>query len=72
MSGADDREPDSGRESDLGARVRAFRDAVLADADLDELALTMSLAFQPELDVVSALADLDELAPSAPHRHATP
>jgi regulator of sirC expression with transglutaminase-like and TPR domain len=62
MSGADDR----GSESDLAARVRAFRDAVLADADLDELALTMSQALQPELDVVSSLADLDELAAECP------
>jgi regulator of sirC expression with transglutaminase-like and TPR domain len=62
MSGADDQ----GRESDLAARVRAFREAVLAGADLDELALTMSQALQPELDVVSALADLDELAAECP------
>jgi regulator of sirC expression with transglutaminase-like and TPR domain len=46
--------------------VEAFRHAVLGDADLDELALTMSMAFAPDLDVVSYLADLDELAAACP------
>jgi regulator of sirC expression with transglutaminase-like and TPR domain len=39
---------------------------MLSDADLDELSLTMSQALQPDLDVLSALADLDELAAACP------
>lgn len=62
MSGAGD----AARSSELAARVAPFRDAVLADADLDELALTMSQALQPDLDVLSSMADLDELAAACP------
>ena len=46
--------------------MEPFRHAVLGDADLDELALTMSMAFAPDIDVVSYLADLDELAAACP------
>jgi regulator of sirC expression with transglutaminase-like and TPR domain len=57
---------DRGAESELLQRVEPFRHAVLGDADLDELALTVSLALQPDLDVVARLADLDELAAAVP------
>lgn len=46
--------------------MEAFHHAVLGDADLDELALTMSMALDPDLDLVSYLADLDELAAGCP------
>ncbi len=62
MSGAGD----GTQPSELADRVAPFRDAVLANADLDELALTMSKAIQPELDVLSSMADLDELAAACP------
>ena len=52
----------SSGESELSLRVEAFRHAVLGDADLDELALTVSMALQPELDLTARLADLDEIA----------
>ncbi len=52
--------------SELAVRVARFREAVTADADLDELALSMSAAIQPDLDIVGALADLDELAAACP------
>lgn len=57
---------DRDAESELLRRVEAFRHAVLGDADLDELALTASMALRPDLEVVARLADLDELAAAVP------
>lgn len=57
---------DRDADSELLQRVEPFRHAVLGDADLDELALTVSLALQPGLDLIARLADLDELAAAVP------
>jgi regulator of sirC expression with transglutaminase-like and TPR domain len=50
------------RESELRARVREFGGAIEHGAAIDEMALALSKAMQPDLDVVGCLADLDELA----------
>lgn len=57
---------DGASASELGRRVQPFRCAVEAGADLDELTLTISAALRPQLDIVSAQADLDELAAACP------
>ncbi|HUF99690.1 MAG TPA: transglutaminase family protein, partial [Ilumatobacter sp.] len=48
-------------------RVTPFADAVgRGDAPVDELALLVSFALNPGLDVLESLADLDELAGECP------
>lgn len=48
-------------------RIAAFADAVLhPDATLDELTLHLSASLQPGLDVIGAMAELDQLAADCP------
>lgn len=58
---------DPARPSEITLRVRPFAEAVTTDLPaLDELALTMSQALQPGLDVIGVMALLDELAGECP------
>jgi regulator of sirC expression with transglutaminase-like and TPR domain len=51
----------------LQRRIAPFAEAVAAPgSSLDELALTLSAALQPGLDLIGALAELDELAAGCP------
>lgn len=57
---------DSTGQSEVVRRLRPLADALDADADLDELAFALSSVLQPALDVIGALAMLDELAGDCP------
>ncbi len=58
---------DRAQPSEIGHRVAPFADAVISpEATLDELTLLLSKAFQPELDVIGAMAELDVLAADCP------
>jgi regulator of sirC expression with transglutaminase-like and TPR domain len=46
--------------------VQPFAEALAAEAPLDELALAVSAIFQPELDLIGVLAELDQLAADCP------
>ena len=46
--------------------MQPFAEALAAEAPLDELALAVSSIFQPDLDLIGVLAELDELAADCP------
>lgn len=52
--------------TDLAERVRRFREAIDGDSDLDAMAMAVSAALQPGLDVRSALDQVESLAASCP------
>ncbi len=52
--------------SEIRRRVRPFSDALANDATLDELSFTLSAVFEPGLDVIGAMAALDQLAGDCP------
>ncbi len=56
---------DSARPSEVTARCRPLADAIAGEA-LDEMALGVAALLRPELDVIGALAALDELAGDCP------
>jgi regulator of sirC expression with transglutaminase-like and TPR domain len=57
---------DPTRSSDVRRRVQPFADALAAETSLDELALSLSAIFQPGLDLIGVLADIDQLAADCP------
>ncbi len=46
--------------------MQPFTDALTTDATLDELAFGLSAVFDPDLDLIGALAELDQLAGGCP------
>jgi regulator of sirC expression with transglutaminase-like and TPR domain len=58
---------DRTQRSEVEQRIAPFADAVASpDATLDELTLLLSMALQPDLDVIGAMAELDVLAADCP------
>lgn len=61
------RHVDRTQRSEVEQRIAPFADAVASpDATLDELTLLLSMALQPDLDVIGAMAELDVLAADCP------
>ncbi|MEJ7800832.1 MAG: transglutaminase-like domain-containing protein [Ilumatobacter sp.] len=55
------------QRSEVQERVALFSHAMSrSDATLDEMTLTLSKALQPDLDLIGAMAELDELAGRCP------
>lgn len=54
------------RPSEIRRRIQPFVEALHAEAPLDELAFSVSAVFDPHLDLIGALAELDQLAGACP------